>query len=135
MVNTAWVVSTGVGIVLLALTQSAPWGLAAGVATFFLVRWLQPAPFTTPPKPKRAPRKSAYRPKARGERETPIEVVCKVVTPARQEWVSLKTGRLYDVLSVNGLANAQPGDRGRVVLTGTHWRIVSPTLSAEEVEA
>ena len=54
---------------------------------------------------------------------TPIEVVCKTVTPMRQEWTSAKTGRLYDVLSVNGLPNAAPGDRGYVTLTPTGWRI------------
>ena len=54
---------------------------------------------------------------------TPIEVVCKTVTPLRQEWASAKTGRLYDVLNVNGLPNAAPGDRGFVTLTPTGWRI------------
>ena len=54
---------------------------------------------------------------------TPIEVVCKTVTPLRQEWASARTGRLYDVLSANGLPNAVPGDRGFVTLTPTGWRI------------
>jgi len=52
-----------------------------------------------------------------------IEVVCKQVTPLRQEWVSVRTGRLYDVLSRDGPADAKPGDHGRVVVTGSGYRI------------
>jgi hypothetical protein len=61
-----------------------------------------------------------------------VEVVCKQVTPLRQEWASLKTGRLYDVLSQNGPRHAQPGDRGRVIVGPTGYRI---ELSAETLSA
>ena len=116
----AWLVGAGVCAAVWAGTQSALWGLGAGLAAFFLVRWLRPGPLRGPapgPPPTRPPRT---------ERATSIEVVCKTVTPARQEWVSVKTGRLYDVLSENGVAGARPGDRGRVTLTGAGWRIDPP---------
>ena len=67
---------------------------------------------------------------------TPIEVVCKTVTPLRQEWASVRTGRLYDVLSANGLPNAAPGDRGYVTLTPTGWRITrAESISGGSEEA
>lgn len=56
-----------------------------------------------------------------------IEVVCKQVTPLRQEWVSVKTGRLYDVLSRSGLQGAQPGDHGQAVMEGSGYRIRQPS--------
>ena len=52
-----------------------------------------------------------------------IAVVCKQVTPLRQEWVSVKTGRLYDVLSHDGVEDARPGDHGQVVVEGSGYRI------------
>ncbi|ADI15253.1 hypothetical protein [Truepera radiovictrix] len=55
---------------------------------------------------------------------TGTTVVCKRITPERQEWVSSRTGRLYDVSCHNGPPNARPGDRGRVAVTATGWRIV-----------
>ncbi len=58
-------------------------------------------------------------------------VICKQVTPERQEWVSSKTGRLYDVLSHHGPAAARPGDRGYVYMTGTGWRIVAAEAACE----
>ncbi len=58
-------------------------------------------------------------------------VICKQVTPERQEWVSSKTGRLYDVLSHHGPAEARPGDRGYVHMTGTGWRIVATEAPSE----
>ena len=114
--NAAWMVALGVGVAVLIGTQSALGGLIAGIVTFFLIRALQPAPPRQPAIP------TTSRP-LRTERATPIEVVCTTVTPERQEWVSVKTGRLYDVLSANGLAGARPGDRGRVTLRGTSWKI------------
>ena len=126
-----WLAGLGVGVALLISTQSALWGLAAGLATFFLVRWLRPQPSASPPHID-----TPQRP--RTERATSIEVVCKTVTPARQEWVSLKTGRLFDVLSANGPPGARPGDKCRVTLTGTTWRIDPPAprqASGEEVDA
>ncbi len=116
---TVWLVGIGVGVAVLVGTQDALWGLSAGLAAFLLVRWAQPQPPALPLEP------DAPKPRPT-ERATPIEVVCKTVTPARQEWVSLKTGRLYDVLSANGLAGARPGDKGRVTLTGRGWRIDPP---------
>ncbi len=126
LANAAWLIALGVGVAVLIMAQSALGGLAAGLATFFLIRALRPAPLRQPamPTPSRPPRP---------ERATPIEVVCKTVTPQRQEWVSVKTGRLYDVLSANGLAGARPGDRGRVTLSGTTWKIDPPISTAEEV--
>lgn len=52
-----------------------------------------------------------------------VEVVCKQVTPLRQEWVSVRTGRLYDVLSGSGLPGARPGDHGQAVVEGSGYRI------------
>ena len=52
-----------------------------------------------------------------------IQVVCVAVTAARQDWRSLATGRRYDVLSLNGLRNAQPGSKGLAVMTKRGWRI------------
>ena len=133
--NLAWLLSAGVGGAVLLSTQDALWGILAGVATFFLVRWAQPRA------PARPPRIDPPQPRP-AERTTSTIVVCKTVTPARQEWVSLKTGRLYDVLSGNGLAGARPGDRGRVTLVGTTWRIdplipddTNDQASCEEVDA
>ncbi len=127
-VRLAWAVS--IGVATLIGTQSIFWGLLAGLALFVLVRWWQPRAFAVPPDV------SASGPRPT-ERATSIEVVCKTVTPVRQEWVSLKTGRLYDVLSANGLAGARPGDRGRVTLTGATWRIdlPAPNSNREEVDA
>lgn len=75
-------------------------------------------------------RRAATRPDSSGG----VEVVCKQVTPLRQEWVSLKTGRLYDVLSRNGPRHAQPGDRGQVIVESAGYRIEpsAETLSAKK---
>ena len=112
-----WPISVAVGTAVLIATQNGFWGLAAGFVTFLLVRWLRPPASRGPLDVEMSP------PRRTAERATPIEVVCKMVTPMRQEWVSLKTGRLYDVLSADGLADARPGDRGKVILTGSTWRI------------
>lgn len=68
----------------------------------------------TPPSPPLSPR---------SEPVGGIEVVCKQVTPLRQEWVSVKTGRLYDVLSRSGVQDARPGDHGQAVVEGSGYRI------------
>ena len=112
-----WPISVAVGTLVLVATQNGFWGLTAGLVTFLLIRWLRPPASRDPLDVETPP------PRRPAERVTPIEVVCKMVTPMRQEWVSLKTGRLYDVLSADGLVNARPGDRGKVILTGTTWRI------------
>lgn len=66
----------------------------------------------------------------RTPREGGVEVVCKQVTAERQEWVSVRTGRLYDVLAPNGPADAKPGDRAYVVTTPSGYR-VSEIIRAE----
>ena len=68
---------------------------------------------------------------SRTPREGGVEVVCKQVTAERQEWVSVRTGRLYDVLAPNGPADAEPGDRAYVVTTPTGYS-VSKAESAKE---
>ena len=55
-----------------------------------------------------------------------IAVVCKQVTPQRQEWVSVKTGRLFDVLSPDGPPDAKPGDPGEVFVYGTRCVVKTP---------
>ena len=112
-----WLISVAVGTAALITAQNGFWGLTAGLAAFLLIRWLRPPVSKDPLDVEMSP------PRRTAERATPIEVVCKMVTPMRQEWVSLKTGRLYDVLSADGLADARPGDRGKVILTGSTWRI------------
>ena len=62
-------------------------------------------------------------PTSRTPREGGVEVVCKQVTAERQEWVSVRTGRLYDVLAPNGPADAKPGDRAYVVTTPTGYSV------------
>lgn len=52
-----------------------------------------------------------------------IQVVCVAVTPARQDWRSLTTGRRYDVLSLNGVRGAKPGDRGMAFMTRRGWQV------------
>ena len=52
-----------------------------------------------------------------------IAVVCKQVTLERQEWVSVKTGRLFDVLGPDGPPDAKPGDSGEVFVQGTRYLI------------
>ena len=56
-------------------------------------------------------------------REGGVEVVCKQVTAERQEWVSVRTGRLYDVLAPNGPVDAKPGDRAYVVTTSSGYLV------------
>ncbi len=53
-----------------------------------------------------------------------MQVVCKRVTAERQEWVSLKTGRLFEVLTPNGPPGAKPGDPGEVVSSSDGYRII-----------
>ena len=91
----------------------------AGVLASALGFWLAPQLGRRRP----APPEPAPAPRPRRETADGIAVVCKQVTPLRQEWVSVRTGRLYDVLSPNGLPDAQPGDRGEAVLEGSSYRI------------
>lgn len=95
--------------------------IVVGILVAALAFWLLPqlgkrrAGFHDPPPSPQPPRRT--------EVTDGIEVVCKQVTPLRQEWVSVKTGRLYDVLSRDGPPDAKPGDRGRVVVAGSGYRI------------
>ncbi len=66
---------------------------------------------------------------SRTPREGGTEVVCKQVTAERQEWASVRTGRLYDVLSANGPVGAKPGDRAYVVTTPTGYSVRSAPSS------
>jgi len=109
--------------------------LAAGAATYLLTEqivvgvlvaalgfWLLPRGDRRTHPHDRLPEPTPQSP-SRPDTGGGIEVVCKQVTPFRQEWVSVRTGRLYDVLSQDGPPDAQPGDRGRVVVTGSGYRI------------
>ena len=62
-------------------------------------------------------------PPKRDVRREGIPVVCKQVTLERQEWVSVKTGRLFDVLSPDGPLDAEPGDPGEVFVQGTRYLV------------
>ena len=85
-------------------------------------------------RPRRAAAEDSFGPvtvaTSRTPREGGVEVVCKQVTAERQEWVSARTGRLYDVLAPNGPADARPGDRAYVVTTPTGYS-VSEIIRAE----
>ena len=109
------------------LTDQLVVGLIVGAFGVWLLRNLsgtrvRPAPCASVPPP----------PGPRRPRATGVHVVCKQVTPQRQEWVSLQTGRLYDVLSGAGLPNAQPGDLGRAIVDGSGYQI--KPLEADEGE-
>lgn len=115
--------------------MSTVWALFAGGAAYLLTRepvvgllvaagvWLFARPRRAGPdggwgQPPRTP------PVRLGARhDGGIEVVCKQVTAERQEWVSVRTGRLYDVLAPNGPADAKPGDHAFVVPTPSGYRI------------
>lgn len=60
-------------------------------------------------------------------RPTELYVVCKRVGAERQEWASVKTGRIFEVLSQNGPPGAKPGDPGEVVSSAQGYRIVPKT--------
>jgi hypothetical protein len=68
----------------------------------------------------------------RPERATGMHVVCKRVTSERQEWVSTKTGRIYEVLSHSGPPGAKPGDEGEVILGPVSYRIAARTHEKTE---
>lgn len=112
--------------------------LALGIATYFITEqivvgivvaalgfWLAPqlgrrrGSYEQPTPPPPLPPRNAH---ADG-----VEVVCKQVTPLRQEWTSVRTGRLYDVLSGSGLPDARPGDHGQAVVEGSGYRIRRPS--------
>lgn len=90
--------------------------LAALLIWFF---WPKPKRRLEPPAVKPVPKQ---RPKTR--RLTSIKVVCVKATPLRQEWKSLRTGRLFDVVARAGVPDAEVGDEGFIAMTDEGWRIV-----------
>lgn len=113
-------VALGAGALAYLLTREVIVGvLVAGAALWLLRRRARAAPPDYPrPEPGNTRRALNLQ-----ERPTGTVVVCKQVTPLRQEWTSVKTGRLFDVLSQNGPPGAKPGDRGEVVSSSSGYRI------------
>ncbi len=109
-------IALGLGVVALLLSQQVVVGLLVAAAAFWLGRRLARPTF-------RGEDCVDATPRTQPDSASGIEVVCKQVTPLRQEWVSLKTGRLFDVLSQNGPPGAQPGDHGWVIVKGSSYRI------------
>lgn len=105
------------------LTREVVVGLLAAGGVWFFWRTRRPTA-----EPGSFDSRPAWTPKMR--RHKGIEVICKQVTPERQEWVSVRTGRLYDVLSASGPVDARPGDHAYVVPTPSGYRI-SPAKSTE----
>lgn len=142
--RTAWLRALLIAFALGAAAAGLTEGFVAAPLVFVAALWLlkpkrqtlfSPEPHVTRPvqRPRqgqggrtdaRRQRPSGPTPRDAASSATGTAVVCKQVTPERQEWVSSRTGRLYDVLSANGVPGAQPGDRGRVRLASTGWRIV-----------
>lgn len=117
------------GAMIFGLSRNLPLSVLLGAVTVIIARrWVRARmpwaryPASPPPTMSTPPRS--------GETSTPIEVVCRQVAPGRQEWVSRKTGRLYDVTGESTLPGARPGDLGMVTLTETGWRI-SPLIEVE----
>lgn len=98
------------------LTREPFVGLLAAAGVWFFWR-----PGSSTPEPKGRDPAPAWTRRTREERG--VEVVCKQATAERQEWVSVRTGRLYDVLAPNGPADPKPGDRAFVVTTPSGYRI------------
>lgn len=116
-------VALGLGVVASLLSQQVVVGLLVAATAFWLGRRLTRPTF-------RGEDRVYTTPRTQPDSLSGIEVICKQVTPLRQEWVSLKTGRLYDVLNQNGPPGAQPGDHGWVVVKGSGYRI-TPSPRAE----
>ncbi len=117
-VGVRMLVALVLGVAAYLVTDQLVLGAAVAALGFWLLprlsRRRSPSYTDTPPSPPPPPRREpAYG----------IEVICKQVTPLRQEWVSVKTGRLYDVLSRSGVQDARPGDHGQAVVEGSGYRI------------
>ena len=64
--------------------------------------------------------------------EVIAEVICLTVTPQRQEWRSVKTGRRFDVLTNRGVTGAEPGDRAEVVLVEGSYLVRAKAVSPDD---
>lgn len=113
---TRTLIALGLGVVAALVSQQVVVGLLVAAAAFWLGQQLTRPTF-------RGEGRVYTTPRTQPDSTSGIEVVCKQVTPLRQEWVSLRTGRLFDVLSQNGPPGAQPGDHGWVVVQGSGYRI------------
>ncbi len=109
------------GVAAYLVTQEVIIGVLVAAISFWFLRRRQRNEYAAPNPPLDLPE---YSPR-RNAREGVI-VVCKLVTPERQEWASVKTGRLYDVLSPDGPANARPGDHAQLVVSGTRYLVRNP---------
>lgn len=107
-------IALGLGLLAYMLTREAVVGLLVTAASFWLLLRKR-APRIVPQPPLTA---------SQPERATGMQVVCKRVTAERQEWVSVKTGRIFEVLAKNGPPDAKPGDLGEVVSSPAGYRIV-----------
>ncbi len=110
-------VALGLGVVGYLLTRQLVAGVLVAAAAFWFLRTRGAPPRRySPPLPEALPRR---------ERATGMSVVCKRVTPERQEWVSSRTGRIFEVLSQNGPPAAKPGDPGEVIVSAAGYSIVA----------
>ena len=108
------------GVVACWLTREIVVGVLVTGASFWLLRG------ASRPSGQRRTEDRALRPNPAGRdvrRGEGIAVVCKQVTLERQEWVSVKTGRLFDVLGPDGPPDAKPGDSGEVFVQGTRYLV------------
>lgn len=120
-----WIFVVLIGVAAYLVTREVIVGVLAAAVGFWLLRSLRPAP--TPTRYGAEHRPTASGSFGRGARaDEGIAVVCKQVTPERQEWASVKTGRLFDVLSPDGPPDAQPGDPGEVIVQGTRYLVRTP---------
>ena len=114
-------VALGLGALAYLFTREVVVGVLIAAASFWLLRRGHfSRNIEKPPLPP-----AALQP----ERATGMRVICKRVTAQRQEWVSVKTGRIFEVLTKNGPPGARPGDPGEVVSSSMGYRIVPRTQS------
>ncbi len=118
-------IALALGVAAFLLTREVVVGLLVAAAGWWFFRELRGqrtghSVKTSYPNPPESPRRHTPRDGAG------IAVVCKQVTAERQEWVSVKTGRLFDVLSPDGPSGAKPGDPGEVFVSGTRYIIRVP---------
>ena len=116
-------IALGLGLLAYLLTREVVVGLLIAAALFWLLRLRRAPQSAAEPQPP----VTSFRP----ERATGMQVVCKRVTAERQEWVSVKTGRIFEVLAKNGPPGAKPGDLGEVLSSPAGYRIV-PRVQVDE---